>query len=112
MAHVLAGGGRLPGNKGHYGFADLILDKGGCFLFGAAAREPLGEFHPRALQELGISLSSPMCKVKLAESPSIPLKSKPVSYSWFPAQMGPPHILPDLAVIIWLAEIIDMGQIR
>jgi hypothetical protein len=32
---------------------------------------------------------SPMCKVKLAGCPGVLSESKPVSYSWFPSQVGP-----------------------
>jgi hypothetical protein len=32
---------------------------------------------------------TPMCKVKFPKCCGIRLESKPVSYSWFPVQMGP-----------------------
>jgi hypothetical protein len=34
-------------------------------------------------------LITPMCKVKSARCRGIRLESKPISYSWFPSQLGP-----------------------
>jgi len=34
-------------------------------------------------------IDTPMCKVKQARCPRVLLESKPVFYSWFPAQVGP-----------------------
>jgi hypothetical protein len=49
-----------------------------------------------------------MCKVKLARCSGMLLESKPVTYSWFPVQEEPPHILPNSAVIAGPAKIDNM----
>ncbi len=42
---------------------------------------------------------TPMCKVKQARCPGVLLESKPVSYPWFPVQVGPPQNLPGSILI-------------
>jgi hypothetical protein len=51
---------------------------------------------------------SPMCKVKQVRCPGVLLESKPVSYSWYTAQVRPLHILPKSAVISGSTKAADM----
>jgi hypothetical protein len=45
-----------------------------------------------------------MCKVKQTRCPGVLLESKPVSYSWFPAQVGPQVSNPGYSI---RADILD-----
>ena len=90
---------------------------------GVVSRTQPGKFL-QIFPNLQIFHCTPMCKVKQARSPGVPLESKPVSYSWFPGHVGPHginpgsiglrpmrNILPNPSLITKPAKVADMIRI-